>query len=164
MKRTVITIVLLLFAVLCLRVVVNREKPFRVIPCPANEGFSIFSKDAKNGLPTSFLKIEAVKPYWTPGIEQVRKAEAGLPAYLISHPPHFKEDNMEGLDLSAGCRQYFGATRNGKKIIYINALHRSHGGCGNGLTQVLGGGFGYFQVFYNPVTNEYSGLSYNASR
>lgn len=164
MKRIQIIIVLLLLSFFCVTAVLDHKRQFRVIPSLPNEGFSIFSKDAKNGLATSHFINDVGKPYWTPDIVQVRKAEAGLSAFLTSHPPLLRDTRSMELDLGAGCRQYFGATKKGKKIIIINALCGSHAGCGNGISEVLGGGFCYFQVFYDTTTNEYSGLYYNSPK
>jgi len=165
LKRILILIPLLVVVFYYVRIDSYSTRPFRVIPSPPSEGFSIYSKDAKNGVLSAYLLIDAGKPYWTPDIVQVRKVEAALPAYLIANPPALTGVKHRDLDLSIGCRQYFGMTRNGKKVIYVNAVCSHHADCGSqGLIECLGGGFCYFHVFYDLGTSEFSGLSYNAPK
>jgi len=64
-------------------------------------------------------------------------------------------------------RQYLGVIQKGKKVLYINAIRvweteetpprnwRTH------FYWVVDGGLGYWQVIYDPATQQFSGLQIN---
>ncbi len=58
-------------------------------------------------------------PFWTPKFVQVQELESLLLKYLKSHPPI--DDRPVG-NLSEYGRQYFGVTKKGRKLIYLNAF------------------------------------------
>ncbi len=100
-------------------------------------------------------------PFWTPTLDQVKELEALLPKYLKSHPPIY--DKPVG-DVFEYGRQYFGVTKNGRKLIYLNALYnpsRFDPQWKKEIFLVMDGGSCYFQVYFDPVKKEFTHLHYN---
>ncbi len=100
-------------------------------------------------------------PFWTPTDNQVQELEALLPRYLNSHPPI--NDKPVGNFFEYG-RQYFGVTRNNRRLIYLNAFcNPSKFGrrWEKEIILVMDGGSCYFQVYFDPAKKEFIALHYN---
>ena len=101
--------------------------------------------------------------YWTPTEADVAVLEASLPTFLESEipPDHYNRRILERLDLYK--RQYFGLTlQAGQPVIYANFF------CVDefdywleSLVFVMDGGECFFQVLYDPATDEFSRLRVN---
>ena len=100
-------------------------------------------------------------PFWTPTDDQVKELESLLPKYLKSHPPI--DDKPVGDFLEYG-RQYFGVTKNDRRLIYLNAFckpSRFGPRWQKEIILVIDGGSCYFQVYFDPNKKEFIGLHYN---
>jgi hypothetical protein len=103
--------------------------------------------------------------FWTPTVEQVLTLEEDLCIY-VREKTHYNRSTIG--DLSRYKRQYLGITRNGMRKIYVNAF------CDDywlktkdwlyDFILVLGGGDCYFQILYDPITNEFSDFVINGQR
>jgi hypothetical protein len=121
-----------------------------------NSSSIIFSSEESKEL--NLFGVEA--PFWTPKVVQVQELESLLLKYLKSHPPI--DDKPVG-NLSEYGRQYFGVTKKGRKLIYLNAF------CNPSrfdqwkkrIILVKDGGSCYFQVYFDPATKEFIHLHYN---
>jgi hypothetical protein len=99
-------------------------------------------------------------PFWTPTDDQVQELESLLLKYLQSHPP--VGDKPVG-DLSKYGRQYFGMTKNNRRLIYLNAF------CNPSkfdrrereIVIVKDGGSCYFQISFDPAKKDFTDLQYN---
>jgi hypothetical protein len=105
-------------------------------------------------------------PFWTPTSNQIFELEQTIGTYLIEHPP-FGEQPVE---FSNYGRQYYGAVKNGVRVIYINAFcnpiepgNPAYIRQRKELVIGIDGGSCYFQVLYNPDTNEFFDLHYNGN-
>ncbi|MCX5784638.1 MAG: hypothetical protein NTX59_03020 [Elusimicrobia bacterium] len=118
----------------------------------------IFSASATEKLASHEAEWEA--PFWEPSSRQILRFEAAFPEYLRGNPTG---RGMPGEDFKSYGRQYFGISKNGKRLIYLNAF------CGPERfpnrqmykVWVLDGGKCYFHVIYNPAENKFSDLQYN---
>ena len=118
----------------------------------------ISAAQAKNfGLPNE-------SPFWTPTQKQISLLESLLPLFLKSNPPKYDKPVSNPLDY--GC-QYVGVTKNGEKLIFLNAFcpsfiaETSNKYWFKQRVMVLDGGSCFFHVYFNPRTNKFSGLQYN---
>ncbi|HEY1708627.1 MAG TPA: hypothetical protein VGG10_10220 [Rhizomicrobium sp.] len=106
---------------------------------------------------------------WTPAAQQIRDLESALPAALqaeLKNYPRIK------LDSAMTVRQYAGLVLAGHKIIYVNALPRSHAINPNlppmflpdwryKADMVCDGGPGFFGVEYDPATKRFAHFAFN---
>jgi hypothetical protein len=100
-------------------------------------------------------------PFWTPTVDQVQELESLLPKYLKVHPPI--DDNPVGNVFEYGF-QYFGVTKNDRKLIYLNAFcnpSKFDGRQKKEIILVKDGGNCYFQVYFDPAKKEFIHLHYN---
>lgn len=100
-------------------------------------------------------------PFWTPTVDQVKELEILLPKYLKLHPPIY--DKPVG-DVFEYARQYFGVSKNGRKLIYLNAFcnpSRFDPQWKKEIILVKDGGSCYFQVYFDPAKKEFIDLHYN---
>lgn len=101
--------------------------------------------------------------YWTPSEEQVTLLESGLESFLQATLA--SDPRVDGIlqKLERYQRQYFGVTFNeGEPLIYANYF------CQDlfdywleSYVAVMDGGDCFFQLLYNPVTQEFSNLRVN---
>jgi len=106
--------------------------------------------------------VHAEAPFWMPALEQVQELESLLPTYLKRHPP--RDDKPVGNIFFACGRQYFGVTRGGQKLIYLNAFcnpERFDRRWEKEIILVQDGGSCYFQVYFSPASSEFMHLHYN---
>jgi hypothetical protein len=125
---------------------------------------SIFSKEKTEDLATKLPIVdELTPPFWTPKLEQVRALEKLLPQYVRTTIP--KNRGPIGT-ISKYKRQYFGITKNRKKQIYVNAFCEQYWSQKNDWQSkfvfVLGGGNCYFQILFDPTTNEFTNFVINS--
>jgi hypothetical protein len=100
-------------------------------------------------------------PFWTPTDDQVQELESLLPKYLKSYPPI--DDEAVGNCFEYG-HQYFGVTKNGRRLIYLNAFckpSRFDPRWQKEMIVVRDGGSCYFQVYFDPAEKEFINLRYN---
>jgi hypothetical protein len=100
-------------------------------------------------------------PFWTPTGDQIQKLESLLPKYLKRYPPIDDKPVRNVLEYG---RQYFGVTKNDRKLIYLNAFcnpSRFDRRWEKEIISVCDGGSCYFQVYFNPATKEFIHLNYN---
>ncbi len=123
----------------------------------------IFSKERTEEF-ASRLPVtgELTPPFWTPRVEQVRALEKLLPEFIRKNIP--KNRKPIGT-LSKYKRQYLGITRNGKMQIYINGFCEQYWSRGKDWQSrfvfVLDGGNCYFQILFDPTTNEFTNFLIN---
>ena len=101
-------------------------------------------------------------PYWTPSDAEIRELEAALPGFLAKSWP---ANRGPLTDLASYRRQYFGLSRDARRIIFVNAL------CGpyaetspdwqESIVVVFDGGGCFFRVYYDPATNKFDDLRVN---
>jgi hypothetical protein len=106
--------------------------------------------------------LEDATPYWTPTDAEIRVLEAALPEFLAKSWPADR-GRLDGLEQYR--RQYFGLSREGRRVIFVNAF------CGpfaetlpdwqKRLVTVSDGGGCFFQVYYDPSTKEFRDLRVN---
>ncbi|MDD5302230.1 MAG: hypothetical protein PHS14_03900 [Elusimicrobia bacterium] len=119
----------------------------------------IFSaaKASKSGAPNEF-------PFWTPTRRQIALLESLLPSYLKSNPP--ESDTPVSKPLEYG-RQYVGVTKDGRKLIFLNAFctsytsRRSKKHLQERLVMADDGGSCFFQVYFDPQIQQFLNLEYN---
>lgn len=105
--------------------------------------------------------LNAQGPCWTPSAAQVQQAEIALPAYLAA------SGRSDASSLSARVATYsvqmFGAQRQGRPVLVVNAFCRSQGeGIGRWvIPPPMDGGACYFRAFYDPTTATYVALQVN---
>lgn len=123
----------------------------------------IFSKERTEEF-ASRLPItgELTPPFWTPTVEQVRASEKLLPEFIRRNVP--KNRKPIGI-LSKYKRQYLGITKNGKAQIYINAFCEQYWSqkkdWQSKFVFVFDGGNCYFQILFDPMTNEFTNFVIN---
>ena len=99
--------------------------------------------------------------FWTPTADQVQELESLLQKYLDVHPP--LSDKPVRNVREYGC-QYHGVTKNDRNAICLKAFcnpSRFDRRWEKEIISVRDGASCYFQVFFNPVTREFTGLKYN---
>ena len=123
----------------------------------------IFSKERTEGFASKLpVTGELTPPFWTPRIEQVRALEKVLPEFVNKNIP--KNRKPIGT-ISKYKRQYFGITKKGKEQIYVNAFCEQYWSqekdWQSRFVFVLGGGNCYFQILFDPTTNEFTNFVIN---
>jgi hypothetical protein len=102
-------------------------------------------------------------PFWTPSRLEIRSLERALPDFLTAHWPPRRGPMV---DLSKYKAQYFGVSRDGKKLIFINAFcdefAQRNPDWANRFVGVADGGSCFFYLFYDPSTNSLSDLYVNS--
>ena len=99
--------------------------------------------------------------FWTPASDAIEELETRLPQYLGMYPP---ADDRPVVDVFAYGRQYYGVTRKGLKLVYLNAFNRPESFAPRWKTDIVDvqdGGSNYFQVYFDPATKEFIDLHYN---
>jgi len=136
----------------------------RVMPAPKppiNKNFvTLSSADADTvSIVGNLYKGEA--PFWTPTNDDIGVLENALPTYLKSHSPQ----SGTAVNLANYRRQYFGCTKNGRKVVFVNAFcgnaDERHKGWRNRIVFVKDGGECCFQVIYDVEKGNFSSLHYN---
>lgn len=123
------------------------------------------------------LFVRGTEPTWTPTVAQIREAEARLPEYL-RRQGHAKA----AADLGWHLRQYAGFTRQGKRLVYLNAIDarvvdlvtcksqqifprriqcRPADYWRHEAVEVFDGGDDFWHVEYDPGTRRFAGLQFN---
>ena len=100
-------------------------------------------------------------PFWTPTLDQVEALESLLPDYLRLHPPRDDRPIERVFDYG---RQYYGVTRNGQSVIYVNAFCHPEGFAPQWKKDIIvvkDGGSCYFQGYFDPLKKQFVGLRYN---
>jgi hypothetical protein len=106
--------------------------------------------------------VKDAAPYWTPSDQQIHALEDALPEYLKKNWPTGRGplENPETYE-----RQYFGVTREGRQLIFINALCSSYAkatpGWKDRFVFVFDGGACFFQLYYDPVSKQFRDLRVN---
>lgn len=99
-------------------------------------------------------------PFWTPTAKQIVLLESLLASHLKSKPPRNGKPVLKPLEYS---RQYIGVTKNGHKLIYLNAFCSQIKGWHERFVMVLDGGSCYFQVYFDLAGQKFSELQYNGN-
>ena len=92
---------------------------------------------------------------WLPGASEIAAAERGLAAFVKGEAPEL------AAKLPRYYRQYVGIVRNGRKLIYINAMHEESLAEDpeldptSGLIFTMDGGDWYFQLEYDVDARAY---------
>jgi hypothetical protein len=102
-------------------------------------------------------------PFWTPTEADVQALERALPEYLSSHWP---ADRGAKIDASSHRRQYFGVSRNGSKLIFVNAFctaywEEENPDWSTHFVFVFDGGSCFFQLLYDPSKRSFRDLQVN---
>ena len=121
----------------------------------------IFSKDQ-----TKTVWGQNGSPEWTPTKKNIIALEARLESYVSSHP-YAPQGDYQGATVANALnygRQYMGITKKGRRFIYLNAFCEIPTFWRKKAVQVDGGGSCYFVVLFNPRTNQFSDLRYNAAK
>lgn len=98
---------------------------------------------------------------WLPSAADIAAAERGLTAFVAGEEPELARK------LPSYYRQYLGIVRDGRRLIYINAMHQESlredpdVDPTKGLIFVLDGGDWYFQLEYDVATRSYSEFGVN---
>ena len=107
-------------------------------------------------------QLKGAAPYWTPSAEQVQDLERALPGFLERAWP---EGQPPIENLEAYLRQYFGISRDGRRIIFLNAACASYASTNpkwrDSFIFVFDGGSCFFQLEYEPSTKQFRNLSVN---
>ena len=124
---------------------------------------AIFPKERTEEFASKLLVTgELTPPFWTPKIEQVRVLEKFLPEFVRKNAPR---DGKPIGTISKYKRQYFGITKNGKKQIYVNGFCEQYWSqkedWRSKFVLVLDGGNCYFQILFDPTTNEFTNFVIN---
>jgi len=124
---------------------------------------AIFSKEKTEEFASKLLVTgELTPPFWTPKIEEVRALEKLLPEFVRKNAP---QNGKPIGTISKYKRQYFGITKNGKKQIYINAFCEQYWSqkedWRSKFVFVFDGGNCYFQILFDPTTNEFTNFVVN---
>lgn len=141
-------------------------RSYQVLSAKSFQG-TIFSKESQG----EGLRLQ-VKEYWTPSKDDILEAEESLGAYLLSAKDTLSLSSEEAIgicrDLSKYKRQYVGIIEHGRKKIYINLFRTDIlKDVFNWKTQgvwVLGSGYAFFKVEYDPTSGEWSKLIVNSPR
>ena len=125
----------------------------------------IFSVDTMDQIGTDWEEL----PFWTPTHDQIIELEKRLQGYLEKHQP-INDHSVENV-FEYG-RQYWGLTRKGRKLIYVNAfcnpddftprLDWSFDWRKN-IVRVRDGGSCYFQAYYDPIDKTFIELNFNGN-
>jgi hypothetical protein len=106
--------------------------------------------------------LAGAAPFWTPSEAEVRVLERSLPEFLAAHWP---KDRGPKIDASRHKRQYFGVTRNGHKLVFVNAFCEEHTqqdpDWSKHFVFVFDGGSCFFQLYYDPSANSFLDLRVN---
>ena len=126
------------------------------------EGVIFYAESAENS-GVEFDFNDPIIDYWTPEQAQVRELEAALIPFLEAN---FSLDDWRyGFwdDLESYKRQYYGVTfERGTPLIYANYFCVDEFDYWRtGHVSVMDGGECFFQVLYNPATEEFSDLRVN---
>ena len=105
----------------------------------------------------------SVKDTWTPTEADIAALEAALPAFLetaenqwLTDDPPIDEREPEYM------RQYLGIVEEGEEIVYANFFCTiNEMDWSNEYVLVMDGGDCFFQIKYNPATNEFFDFSVN---
>jgi hypothetical protein len=109
-------------------------------------------------------------PTWTPDEKSIAALESRLEPYIRSHPytPAGDYQSVVVANALKYRRQYMGITRNRRRLIYLNAFceywrrETEIPDWKKKIVQADGGGSCFFRVLFDPKTNQFSGLNYNA--
>jgi hypothetical protein len=120
----------------------------------------IFSEEqAAEQFPSIGMQVEGT---WTPTDADVARLEAALPDFLrTADDPWLEPDPPIWERAPDYTRQYLGMIENGEQVIYANFFCSDHENWQEQIVFVLDGGDCYFQVKYNPQTDEFYDLSVN---
>ena len=101
-------------------------------------------------------------PFWTPSEAEVRALERSLPEFIAARWP---KDRGPKIDPSGHKKQYFGVTRNGRRLVFVNAFceeHTKHDpDWSKHFVFVFDGGSCFFHVYYDPSANSFLDLRVN---
>jgi hypothetical protein len=120
----------------------------------------IFSAEqAEVQFPSIGMQVEGT---WTPTDADVARLEAALPDFLrTAEDPWLMPDPPIWERAPEYKRQYLGIIEAGEQVIYANFFCSDHENWQEQVVFVLDGGDCYFQVKYNPQTDEFYDLSVN---
>lgn len=99
--------------------------------------------------------------YWRPTADEIAEAESKLAAYLAVAPNPDAHDIPSKLDKYG--RQYFGAARDGRRVLVIHAFCDTFGAddLTKSLVMVDDGGDCFFEAYYDMDGHHFAGLSVN---
>lgn len=105
-----------------------------------------------------WLGLMQFSPYWTPSPNQIEDLEKRLPVFLIKHvSPH--HNNITNRLQTYG-RQYVSITRNGIKLIFVNAFCAGHGinsdQAAKIIIRVKDGGDCFFELKFDPKSGDFA--------
>lgn len=163
--KTILACVLLLGALGMAGQIPTGEKSWTVLP--VGETKTVLSQCSR-------VAPRPGEPFWSPTPAQIEELEKRLPVYLRKQRRSEQADQLSSRYL----RQYVGITREGRKLIYLNAFPKEvvdmycrvgaksdSGDCRNhwrvqGIF-VCDGGDDFWGVEYDPASKEFSGLAFN---
>jgi hypothetical protein len=134
-----------------------------VTPSPQFErspnGVIFSAEQAEVQFPSIGMQVEGT---WTPTDADVARLETVLPEFLrTTENPMWEPEPPIWERAPDYKRQYMGLIENGEQVIYANFFCSDHENWQEEIVFVLDGGDCYFQVKYNPQTDEFYDLSVN---
>jgi hypothetical protein len=131
---------------------------------PAAETNQLIVSDEFQGVIFTREKAEADQPvyqaegYWTPTETDILNLESALAPYLEQAAPQDYPGPLK--DLTEYKRQYAGLLKDGRQLIWVNFFCQvDQIDWQQEFVFVADGGSCYFELKYNPQTNEFSDLS-----
>jgi hypothetical protein len=126
---------------------------------PPSEATSLAEKYERKG-------PDRIDGSWQPNLTQIKALEANLSRIsdLRSDDAPSIEKNDKKIDHpDRYFRQYVAVVRAGQRLIYINALCDTHNSPGwrSHLVSDFGGGYCFWQAWYDPATESFSDLTVN---
>jgi len=145
-----------LLAALVVLTLVGCAAPPRAGPV-AGEGYRGFVLAPREGYRSEF----DCDGLWLPSAADITAAERGLASYVAGEAPELARK------LPSYYRQYLGVVRDGRRLIYINAMHEDSLAEDPELDPteamifVLDGGDWYFQIEYDVAARRYAEFGVN---